>query len=337
MKKNASRTQGEIYSVLLHHNISKTIRHSSCCKGYKKMKKSLLLPFLALFIVNGIYGINFVIAKDVMPAFIKPSGFILIRVTGALILFWLIQLFTGIEKIEKKDLKFLALSGLFGVAINQLLFFEGLNLSSPINASILMSATPITILVIGVIFSREKLTWFKIIGTALGASGAIAIIIYSRGSMTNSPRAWLGNIFIILNAISYAIYFVFAKPLMKKYKPLTVITWVFTFGLMFVLPFGFKQTMEIQWQTFTPDIIWKTCFVILGVTFIAYLFNIYALKYVDSSVVGIFIYTQPIIATVHSVWLGKDTITWVLVGCALMIFTGVYMVSRKNKNPIPDK
>jgi drug/metabolite transporter (DMT)-like permease len=295
------------------------------------MKKELLLPFLALFIVNAIYGINFVIAKEVMPAYIKPSGFILIRVTGALILFWIIQLFTGVQKIDKKDFKLLAAGGLFGVAINQLLFFEGLNLSSPINASILMSATPITILMIGVIFSRERLTWLKIAGTMLGASGAVTLIIYSRGAMDTSSRAWLGNIFIILNAISYAIYFVFAKPLMKKYKPLTVITWVFTFGWIFVLPFGLNEAMQVQWQTFTPDITWKTLFVVIGVTFIAYLFNIYALKHVDSSVVGIFIYTQPIIATIHSVWLGKDTITWVLVSCACMIFTGVFMVSRKKK------
>jgi drug/metabolite transporter (DMT)-like permease len=278
-----------------------------------------------------------VIAKDVMPAFIKPSGFILIRVTGALILFWLIQLFSGIEKIERKDFKLLAAGGLFGVAINQLLFFEGLNLSSPINGSILMSATPITILIIGVIFSRERLTWLKIAGTILGASGAVAIIVYSKGSMDTSSKAWLGNIFIILNAVSYAIYFLFAKPLMKKYKPLTVITWVFTFGWIFVLPFGFTQATEVQWQTFTPEIIWKTGFVILGVTFIAYLFNIYALKHVDSSVVGIFIYVQPIIATIHSVWLGKDSITWVLVGCAAMIFTCVFMVSRKNKTILSDK
>jgi drug/metabolite transporter (DMT)-like permease len=266
-----------------------------------------------------------------MPAYIQPSGFILIRVTGALVLFWIIQLFTGIQKIDKKDFKLLAAGGLFGVAINQLLFFEGLNLSSPINGSILMSATPITILIIGVIFARERLTWLKIAGTILGATGAIILIVYSRGALETSSRAWLGNIFIILNAISYAIYFVFAKPLMKKYKPLTVITWVFTFGWIFVLPFGFNEAMDIKWHTFTPAIIWKTLFVIIGVTFIAYLFNIYALKHVDSSVVGIFIYTQPIIATIHSVWLGKDTITWVLVGCALMIFTGVFMVSRKKK------
>jgi drug/metabolite transporter (DMT)-like permease len=296
------------------------------------MKKPLLLPLIALFIVNAIYGINFVIAKDVMPAYILPSGFILVRATGALILFWILHLIMGYEKIEKKDLIMLALAGLFGVAINQLLFFEGLNLSSPINGSILMSATPISILIIGVIFAKEKLTLLKIIGTALGACGALALIIYSKGGLDNSAsKAWLGNILIILNAISYAIYFLFAKPLMKKYKPLTVITWVFTFGWLFVLPFGLNQFIQIQWQTFTPEIFWKTGFVVIGVTFVAYLLNIYALKYVDSSVVGIFIYVQPIIATLHSVWMGKDSITWVLVICALMIFTGVFLVSRKKR------
>lgn len=295
------------------------------------MKKPLLLPFLALFVVNVIYGINFVIAKDVMPAYIQPSGFVLIRATGGMLMFWILLLITGYEKIEKKDLLFFAAGGLFGVAINQLLFLEGLNLSSPINGSILMSVTPITILVIGVIFAREKLTWLKIGGTILGASGAVAIIVYSKGNLNTSSKAWLGNIFIILNAISYAVYFLFAKPLMKKYKPLTVITWVFTFGWLFVLPFGFNQAIDVQWHTLSTDILWKVIFVIVGVTFIAYLFNIYALKHVDSSVVGVFIYIQPVIATVHSVWLGKDSITWVLVGCAAMIFTGVFMVSRKNK------
>lgn len=293
------------------------------------MKKQLILPLTALFIVNAIYGINFVIAKDVMPAYIKPSGFILVRVTGAFILFWLIHILSGFEKVEKKDFPMLAAGGLFGVAINQLLFFEGLNLSSPINGSILMSATPISILIIGVLFSGEKLTWLKVLGTLLGATGAVCIILYSRGNMDTSSRAWIGNVFIILNAISFAVYFVFAKPLMKKYKPVTVITWVFTFGFLFVLPFGFNQVMDVQWNTFNTEIILKTCFVVVGVTFIAYLFNIYALKYVDSSVVGIFIYFQPIIATIHSVWLGKDTITWTLIGCAVIIFTGVFMVTRK--------
>ena len=294
------------------------------------MKKQNILPFIALFIVNAIYGINFVIAKDVMPNYIQPSGFVLIRATGGMLMFWILLLITGYEKIEIKDLHLFAAGGLFGVTINQLLFLEGLNLSSPINGSILMSATPISILIIGVLFARERLTWLKIVGTILGASGAVAIIVYSKGNMDTSSKAWLGNIFIILNAISYAVYFLFAKPLMKKYKPLTVITWVFTFGWVFVLPFGFTEAVDVHWSTFTSEIIWKTGFVIIGVTFIAYLFNIYALKHVDSSVVGIFIYIQPIIATVHSVWLGKDSITWVLVGCATLIFTGVFMVSKKN-------
>jgi drug/metabolite transporter (DMT)-like permease len=159
------------------------------------MKKSLFLPLLALFIVNAIYGINFVIAKDVMPLYIKPSGFILVRATGALILFWILHLIMGYEKIEKKDFLFLAMGGLFGVAINQLLFFEGLNLSSPINGSILMSVTPISILVIGVIFAKEKLTSLKIIGTILGAAGAVAIIVYSKGGeiyfrLVNCTSLW---------------------------------------------------------------------------------------------------------------------------------------------------
>lgn len=293
------------------------------------LSKNSFLPHLALFIVNAIYGFNFVIAKDVMPEYIKPFGFILIRVIGAVSLFWIILILTGIQKIEKKDFLRLAAGGIFGVAANQLLFFAGLNLSSPINGSILMTATPITILAIAVIFTKEKITIWRGVGIVIGAIGAIVLVISSKGDFDTSSEKMLGNIFILINAFSYAIYMIIIKPLMKKYNPLTVITWVFTFGLLFVLPFGYNQFTEVHWQSFGFDIWWKVVFVIVGVTFITYLFNVYALKYLDSSVVGIYIYVQPIIATLHSIILQVDYLNTTLVICSIMIFLGVYLVSRK--------
>lgn len=288
-----------------------------------------LRPYLALLIVNLVYGLNFVIAKDVMPAYIQPSGFILIRVLGANALFWLFHAFYKQEKIERKDFPRLILGGVFGVAANQLMFFAGLNLSTPINASIIMTATPIAVLMMGILFLKERLTPLKISGVLIGAAGAITLIVFSRGRGDFSSKTLLGNVFVMLNAFSYAIYLVIAKPLMTKYKPLTVIKWVFLFGLIFVIPFGTGELIQVEWQTFSFNIWWKVFFIIFFVTFITYLFNIYALKHVNSSVVSIYIYVQPVVASIHAVYAGKDQLTWLMVACCLAIFSGVMMVSRK--------
>lgn len=293
------------------------------------MHREGLRPYLALLIVNVAYGLNFVIAKDVMPAYIGPSGFILLRVIGAVVLFWGFHAFYRQEKIDRKDFSRLIAGGLFGVAANQLLFFQGLNLSTPINASIIMTATPITVLMVGFLLLKERLTPLKITGVVTGAAGAVALILFSRGKGDFSEHTLLGNLLVMLNAFSYAVFLVITKPLMVKYKPLTVIKWVFLFGLIFVMPFGTGELMDVQWQTFSLDIWWKVGFIIFFVTFITYLFNVYALKFVNSSVVSIYIYVQPVVASIHAVYAGKDQLTWLMVICCLAIFSGVMMVSRK--------
>jgi len=228
------------------------------------MQKQGVWPYLALFTVNLAYGLNFVIAKDVMPEYIRPSGFILLRVAGTVLLFWLLHSFYPGEKIRREDLPRLIAGGLFGVAANQLLFFAGLNLSTPINASIVMTATPITVLLMGFIFLRERITVSKAAGVLIGAGGAVILIVFSRGGGDFSSRTALGNLFVMLNAFSYAIFLIISKPLMKKYQPLTVIKWVFLFGLAFVIPFGTGELAAVKWNTFPPDILWKTVFILRG-------------------------------------------------------------------------
>lgn len=295
------------------------------------MNQNLLRPHIAALTVNVLYGFNFVIAKDVMPEYIGPSGFILLRATGGLILFWAIWLLRKREAIQTKDLVIFAACGLFGVAINQLLFFIGLNLSTPVNGAIIMTTNPIMVLLMAAIFIKEKITPTKGLGIMMGAAGAILLILYSRGSADFSSDTWKGNLLIFINAISFAIYMVISKPLMKKYHPLTVITYTFTFGWLFVIPFGYQEFMEIQWSSFPAHIIWKVAYVILGVTFIAYLFNVYALKYLNASAVSFYIYVQPVVAALHAVLLGKDTISWMMIFCSLMIFFGVFLIGRKKK------
>ncbi len=291
-------------------------------------KKHLLGAHLALLAVNLIYGLNFVIAKDVMPRYIEPDGFILLRVLGANALFWGFHAFYKSSRIQKEDWWRFIAGGLFGVAANQILFFKGLNLTTPINASIIMVATPVLVLLMGALASTERITTIKALGILLGAGGAIMLIINRSLPSSFAANPTLGNLFVLLNAASYAVYMVIAKPLMKKYQPLFVIKWVFLFGMLFVLPFGWQEFLAIQWQTFPPDVIWKTIYIVVGVTFITYLFNMFALKHLHASVVSIYIYVQPVIAALHAISLGKDQLTPIMIGSSILIFSGVFLVSR---------
>lgn len=285
-----------------------------------------LKAHLALIGANVIYGLNYSIAKDVMPAHILPFGFIFCRVLGALGLFWLVHSF-NYEKVEKKDFLLLGICGFFGVAANQLMFFYGLNITTPINAGIIMTSNPILVLIASAIILKNKITALKIGGIFLGISGALLLLLFKTDFSFGSETI-TGDIFIFLNAMSYGIYLVIAVPLMKKYKPLTVIKWVFTFGFIFVLPFGIQQFTEIDWSTFTTDVWLKFGFVIIGTTFLAYLFNIYGLKKLSPSIVSTYIYLQPLLATSFAIWTGKDSLDGIKIIAALLIFSGVYLVSR---------
>jgi drug/metabolite transporter (DMT)-like permease len=282
---------------------------------------------LALFFANLIYGLNYTIAKGIMPEYIDPSGFILLRVLGAAILFWLTQLFLKTEKILAKDHLLLALCALFGVATNQLLFFNGLSLTTPINAAIIMTSNPILVLIIASIIIKERITVTKAIGVLLGAVGAIFLISANTGIQSDAQNPALGNFMVLLNAASYGVYLVLVKPLMAKYSPLTVIKWVFTYGLIMVIPFGFGQFSEINWAM-PSNIWWGIAFVVVGTTYLAYLFNIFALKKVNPTTVSFYIYLQPLLGSLFAIILGKDHLQMHMIIAAALIFTGVYLVSK---------
>ncbi len=299
--------------------------------------KNLFRVHLPLFLANLIYGINFTVAKIPMPKYIEPLGFIVIRAGVSLILFWIIQLLFIREKIMKRDVPLLILCGLLGVAVNQSLFFMGIKFTTPIHGSLIMIATPILVLIVSRLISKEEVSKQKTAGIILGAAGALLLIITGKkiSSGVNTP---LGDTFIFINAASYAAYLVIVKPLMVKYNPLTVIAWVFLFGFIFVLPVGYGEFSQIQWHTFPAEVWWAVASVVLGATFLAYLFNIIALKHSSPSVAGIYIYMQPIIATLVAVWFGKDELSWPKVISAVFIFTGVYLVSfssnKSNKKEV---
>lgn len=244
----------------------------------------------ALALVGLIYGANYVIAKGVMPNYMSPNAFILLRATVATVLFWIYHALTSSEKvIRKKDYWLFAKCAVFGVMGNQLIFFNGLSLTSPVNASIIMTANPIIVLAISFWLLNEKITWRKVIGIFIGACGVILLVLNKEVSLEND--AFLGDIFIFLNATFYGIYLVMVKPLMQRYEPITVVKWVFLFGTMMIVPFGIVPIFDVEFQEFPAEIWWSIVYVIIGTTFLAYLLNAMALKHVNSTIVGIiFIY-----------------------------------------------
>jgi len=292
---------------------------------------------LALLFVNVLYGASHVLAKGVMPQFLSPNVFILFRVLGATILFWLVISFLGREKIDKADYPRLIACGLFGVAINQLFFFHGLNLSSAFNSGIIMALNPIMVAILSFFLLKERVTLLRTFGIALGATGAILLTL--KGA-TGKGDSSLGDLFLFINSLSYAIYLVIVKPLMQRYKPITVITWVFTFGLGFVILFPptVPQFIATNYSGFTSEIILKIGYVIVGVTFLTYLLTMFGLKYLSPTVSSSYIYTQPVTVILFA-WLfailnwSEDytgTITFEKIGYMLIIFTGVYITSKRS-------
>jgi drug/metabolite transporter (DMT)-like permease len=294
-----------------------------------------LLAHLMLIGAQILYGANYTIAKEVMPEFIQPFGFVLLRCLGAVSMFWMVSLFVK-EKMDTKDLPKLALCAVFGIVINQLMFFKGLSLTHPINAAVIMISTPILVLIMAAVIIKERITSKKALGILIGMVGTFLILVMGK-TLSFGSDTFIGDILILVNASSYGVYLVLISPIMKKYHPITVIKWVFLFGLIMVLPFGYSEFTQIEWNSFPPHIIWATVFVVVGLSFFAYLFNISALKYVSPSVVSTYIYLQPIIASTIAISLGKDQLSWIKVVSALLICLGVYLVSAKTKPQLAGK
>jgi drug/metabolite transporter (DMT)-like permease len=297
-------------------------------------RSQILKAHLALLLVNVLYGANHVLAKGVMPRYLDPNTFILLRVSGAVFLFWLLLLSQKRKPVDRQDYWRFGAAGLFGVAVNQLFFFHGLNLSSALNAGIIMALNPIMVVVLAMFLSKEKLTAHKYTGVLIGAVGAILLTL-SSGKLPGSST--LGDLFLLINALSYALYLVLSKPLLLKYSPIQVITYVFTLGLILLLLFPPTWT-NLTNTNFAqiPFTAWlKISYVIIGVTFLTYLLTIFGLKYVSATVSAAYIYTQPVMVMFFAVlfaalgWAADytHTITAERILYMLFIFTGVYLVS----------
>jgi drug/metabolite transporter (DMT)-like permease len=294
------------------------------------------LALLAAFGATTIYGLNHTIAKGVMPYYVQAFGFIMLRVGGAAILFWVLSFFRPAETIDRKDWKVMLAATLLGMVINMLSFFKGLSLSTPINSAVLVTITPIIVVLLSALFLKETMGWRKIIGIGLGFVGALGLVLFGHEVRQDAPNIFVGNLLFILNATSYGAYLIVVKSLIKKYSPITLMKWLFTLAFIINFPITIVEFNQIKWEGMPIEIWGAIGFVILGTTFLTYLFNGYALTALKASSVGAFVYLQPLIGILYAVFTGKDQLSPVKIAGTIAVLVGVYLATSKFQKEVSD-
>ena len=293
------------------------------------MDKRILALFAAL-VATSIFGFNHTIAKELMPDVLSPNALLYCRVLGAAICFWVISLFFKNEKINFKDFRLIIICAFFGMGLNMITSLNGLYNSTPINSAIITTLAPIFIFIISVVLLKEKITKIKYLGVFIGFIGTITLILLNEKSIANAPNINLGNFYFFINSLSYAIYFVLVKPLTKKYSMITIMKWLFLFSIIINMPFGLLEFTEINWAVISKNSLIKISYVVFCTTFLVYLLNLYALKNLKASTVGMFIYLQPVIGILFAIYRGADKLTVADITSVILVFTGVYLVSKRS-------
>ena len=288
---------------------------------------------LSLLAANIIYGVNYSIAKAVMPDHIKPLALVSFRSVLTAGLFWITSLFMPKEPVNRKDLLFLFGCSFFGVVINQVLFLAGLNLTSPINSSIILSTNPIFAFVFAAMILKERITFLKGSGLAIGLSGVLLLILQN-GTPDMASSTFLGDVFTLVNTISWAFYTVVIKRMLEKYHPITVMKWTFFFGIFTTIPAGYSQWSTMDWSSIPLNAWLGIGFVVVFATYLGYLLISFGLRRLSPTIVSTYTYTQPILAAYIASLMGQDHIDLVMVVSALLIFAGVFVVSRQKNNNI---
>ena len=288
------------------------------------------IALFAAFAATSIFGFNHTIAKELMPDVLSPNALLYCRVVGAAICFWFISLFLKNEKIEVKDFKLIIICAFFGMGLNMITALNGLYNSTPINSAIITTLAPIFIFLISVIIIKEKITRIKYVGVFIGFCGTLTLILLNEKSVSSAPNINLGNFYLFINSISYALYFVLVKPLTKKYSMITIMKWLFLFSIFINMPFGLIEFTEINWVEISGVSLLKISYVVFCTTFLVYLLNLYALKNLKASTVGMFIYLQPVIGILFAIYRGADKLTVADATSVLLVFIGVYLVSKKS-------
>lgn len=288
---------------------------------------------ILILTANILFGISMPIFKYLLTSNVPPEAITIMRASFACMMFWLVSFFMPKEKVLLKDLIILLVCALCGVGINQWLFVVGLKSSSPINASIIATTVPIFVLLLAAIILKEPITTKKSFGVFMGVSGGLLLVLSSTYT-ANSTDSLKGDILIIINNLMYSVYLVLSKPLSLRYSSVTIMKWMFLFSVLTLAPFCFKYVQYIPTfhkETFNITELYALLYLLFGATFVAFMFISMSLKHIRPTTVSMYNYVQPVIASVIAILIGQDIFSIQKLLSAILVFTGVYLVTQSNK------
>ena len=285
---------------------------------------------IACFTAYAIFGVNIIVCKDLTSGhLISPIGIFTLRSLGAGLMFWILSLFFPAEKVEKKDyLKILA-AAFLGYFVTQLTFLVAIPDVTPMHCSIISSMSPIYTMFIAAVVLKEPLSWKKAGGVVLSLCGILFLIFNNASGTSGASESKLSGIFLMfLNSLSFSLYLGIFKPVIAKYSVVTFMKWIFLFSALMSLPLSLREVASLEWTRIPATQMWELGFLIVFATFVSYFLIPFGQKRIRPTLVSMYSYIQPIIATIISIILCMDILTWQKLIAALMVFAGVFIVSR---------
>ena len=285
---------------------------------------------IACFTAYAIFGVNIIVCKQLTSGhLISPIGIFTLRSLGAGLMFWILSLFLPAEKVEKKDyLKILA-AAFLGYFVTQLTFLVAIPDVTPMHCSIISSMSPIYTMFIAAVVLKEPLSWKKAGGVVLSLCGILFLIFNNASGTSGASESKLSGIFLMfLNSLSFSLYLGIFKPVIAKYSVVTFMKWIFLFSALMSLPLSLREVVSLEWTKIPSVQMWELGFLIVFATFVSYFLIPFGQKRIRPTLVSMYSYIQPIIATIISIILCMDILTWQKLMAALMVFAGVFIVSR---------
>jgi drug/metabolite transporter (DMT)-like permease len=286
----------------------------------------------AMLCANVMWGLMSPIAKFVMiGGLITPLLVTNLRIIGAMILFWTASLFMPREHVPAKDLAHLFVASLLAIVFNQGCFIFGVGLTTPGDASIITTSMPLWAMILSAIILKDRITTRKIIGIIAGATGAILLVMggKSHANISVAPtNAVLGDVLVLIAQLSYALYIVIYKNFVQRYSMFTIMKWMFTFAFICVIPFSYNDLVHTAWTQVSALQAAGLTFIVVCGTFISYTFIVVAQKRLPPTVTATYNYVQPTVACAVAIAWGMDSFSALKGAAIVLIFTGVFLVTR---------
>lgn len=296
-----------------------------------------LLAHLSMFMACAFWGLMAPLGKDAMTHGIDGIDMVTFRVFGGACLFWLTSLFVKHEHVPKRDILRFAGAGVFGLVCNQCCFTIGLSITSPVNASIVTTSMPIFAMILSALILKEPLTGKKACGVLMGCSGALILILTSAGAASDKVGDIRGDLLCLTAQFSFALYLALFNPLIKRYSVFTVNKWMFLWATLLITPFTAGHVAAIEWKAVPVTTVIEIGYVVFVATYLSYILTMVGQRTLRPTVVSVYNYVQPIVSVTASVVLGISVVQWSQGLAVLLVFSGVWLVTKSRAKGQPAK